>query len=237
MWVKFYRNNLPLFGDHTTNRIERQFWSFKESLRDTFSKAPKTSEAIIHLLKFINDRLQERNIVHNSKRLVIFDTDKKMYDLNKDASKVLNERRENFSMDIDGVTEVFKNNDSKLYTCTEVSCICIFHKENLVPCPHILFTREQNGSPTFDADTFDRRYRRGMDDDEEMVEEVAASGSQEQENIPVDFINKNVSSHVEGFSLTDKEMYNIIRPTINSIASLVCCHTKNTFFQYNMSKS
>ena len=84
MWVKFYRNNLPLFGDHTTNRIERQFWSLKESLKDTFTKTPKTSEAIIHLVKFINDRLQERSIFHNNKRLVIFDAEENIRDLNKE---------------------------------------------------------------------------------------------------------------------------------------------------------
>ena len=122
MWVRFYRNDLPLFGDHTTNRIERQFWSFKESLADRFAKTPKTGDAIIHLLKFINERLEERKIAHDNKRLVIFDADTTIHNLNKEASQILNEkgcilfhkalsllreRRNNLSFSDEGVTKTF----------------------------------------------------------------------------------------------------------------------------------
>ena len=120
MWVQFHRNDLPLFGDNTTNRIERTFWTFKESLSDRFTKTPKTSEAIIHLIDFINERLEERNIAHNNKRLVIFDADATVHNLNKEASQILNEkgcilfhkslkllweRRKNLTFSVEGVTE------------------------------------------------------------------------------------------------------------------------------------
>lgn len=246
MWVKFYRNSLPLLGDHTTNRIERQFWSFKESLSDTFSKTPKTSEAIVHLVKFINDRLQERGIFHNNKRLVIFDTDENIRKLNKDASQVLNERgcilfhksmislrdrRDSLAFSDDGVTETFKDNESKLYTCTETSCICIYHKEHRVPCHHILFAREHLNSPIFDADTFDQRYRRDLVH-EEMAEEVSVPEITQEDNIPVEFHCDDENIGSEEISLTDNEKYKIVMPILNSIASIVSCHSTKTFLQY-----
>ena len=127
MWVKYYRNNLPLFGDHTTNRIERQFQTFKEQLKDRFGTMPNTSDAIIHLLNYTNERLEERSIVNTTKRFVIFDRDTTIHSLNKQASQFLNERgcilyhksmkllenrREKLSLCDGMVKETFKNNES-----------------------------------------------------------------------------------------------------------------------------
>ena len=244
MWVKFHRNDLPLFGDGTTNRIERTFWSFKQSLADRFTKTPKTSEAIIHLVDFINERLEDRRIVHDNKRLVIFDADTTIHDLNKEASQILNEkgcilfhkslsllreRRKKLMLSDAGVTETFQNNEVKLYSCTEVSCICTFHKENLVPCYHMLFCREQRESRMFDASTFDQRYRRDAidqeSDDERTREEIT-------EESPDYDIPEDITGEAERVSLTDNEKYKIIMPILNNIATLVSCHSTNTFLQY-----
>ena len=92
MWVKYHRNNLPLFGDHTTNRIERTFETLKQSLADTFGTTPKTSQAIVHLMEYIDNRLDERSVLTSSKRLNIFDSDLKAHGLNKEASMFLNEK-------------------------------------------------------------------------------------------------------------------------------------------------
>ena len=43
MWVKYLRKHLPLLGDHTTNRIERMFWTLKKSILDTFNSVPKST--------------------------------------------------------------------------------------------------------------------------------------------------------------------------------------------------
>ena len=60
MWVKCFRKYLPILGDNTTNRVERTFWSLKQSLKDTFGGLPDTSSSIIHVINFVDNRLKER---------------------------------------------------------------------------------------------------------------------------------------------------------------------------------
>lgn len=50
-------------------------------------------------------------------------------------------------------------------------CDCLRSKEYLAPCHHILFVREQCGSPLCDIDTFNFRYKR---DSNAQVELAAA---------------------------------------------------------------
>ena len=129
---------------------------------------------------------------------------------------LLRERRNNLSFSDEGVTETFKNNEVKLYSCTEVSCICTFRKENLVPCYHMLFSREKQESRMFDGDTFDPRYRRDVN-------------NEESENIPDEEIVREsldndvhleINDDVESVSLTDKEKFKIIMPILNNIGTL-----------------
>ena len=92
MWIKLHRISFPMLGDHTTNRIERQFWSLKLSLKDTFGSLPDTISTIVHLIEFIDKRLSERRIFAETKSLVIYDSNEIIYALNTEASQILNER-------------------------------------------------------------------------------------------------------------------------------------------------
>ena len=254
MWVKYHRNNLPLFGDHTTNRIERQFETFKQSLAETFSAIPKTSEAIIHLIEFINDRLDERNILTSTKRLVIFDSDPTTHDHNKEASKFLNEkgcilfykalksmsdREKTLSLSDNAVKEVFKNGESKLYPVTDRSCICVYFRENLAPCHHMLYERQTNGAPLFDAGAFDRRYLRTMadDDDDSSMQHAPAVDSdlQVDPDAGVRFDpDEDDGAQMEQVSLTltDREKFKVILPIMTNISNLVALHSTTQFIGY-----
>lgn len=249
MWIKFYRNDLPLFGDHTTNRIERQFWTLKESLADRFGKKVKTADAIIHLINLIHDRLDERQIFNNNKRLVIFDQDKNIHDLNKMASQHLNERgciffnkalkllskrRNNLSYSEDGICEVFQNGESKLYVCTQISCTCIFNKENRAPCLHMLFRRDYEKQSLFDPETFDQRYRRNLND-HNVNHTTSGINDDNQDDIGVtDDFNFDHTVPVDDttVSLNDSEKYKIIMPVLTNIASIISCHSTKTFLNY-----
>ena len=183
-----------------------------------------------------NDRLEERKIAHENKRLVIFDSDATIHSLNKEASKTLNEkgiffykslkllreRRRNLSFSYEGITETFKNNEVKLYLSTERTCICTFHKENLVPCYHMVYVRENLEFILFDVDTFYQRYRRdfNVEENEDVPEEEIVEDNQESV-IPYD--------ELESVSLTDKDKYKIIMPILNNIGTLVSCTPPTCF--------
>ena len=55
MWARYKRKGLPLLGDHTSNRIERTFWTLKSSIKACFSKLPETGEAIMHIVQLCDD--------------------------------------------------------------------------------------------------------------------------------------------------------------------------------------
>jgi len=241
MLIKFYRNDLPLFGDHTTNRIERQFWTLKESLADRFGKKVKTADAIIHLINLIHDRLDERRIFNNNK-LFIFDQDKNIHDLNKMASQHLNERgciffnkalkllskrRNNLSYSEDGICEIFQNGESKLYVCTQISCTC-------APCLHMLFRRDYEKQSLFDPETFDQRYRRNLND-HNVNHTTSGINDDNQDDFGVtDDFNFDHTVPVDDTtaSLYDSEKYKIIMPVLTNIASIISCHSTKTFLNY-----
>ena len=143
MWVKFHRNSLQLLGNHTTNRIERQFLTLKLSLSETFGTMPKTVDAIIHLLNFTNDHLAERRIFNSTKSLRIYDSDEFICALNNEASLHLNEHvcliyhrslkllsgqgKNMIRCENGGVKEMFKDGSSKIYAVTTEPCHCTFH--------------------------------------------------------------------------------------------------------------
>ena len=101
----------------------------------------------------------------------------------------------------EGVTEMFKNNEVKLYSSSDTSCNCIYHKENLVPCFHILYYREKKELRMFDADTFDKRYRRNFNIEvsEDLLAETSVD-NQEHEESPGE-------EESESVSFTDREKY------------------------------
>ena len=254
MWVKYHRNDLPLFGDHTTNRIERQFEALKQTIADSFNTVPKTSQAIMHLIGYINDRLDERNVLTSSKRLVIFDSDSDIHSLNKEASKYLNEkgcvsfhkslklmseRKKNLFASEHGVTEMFKDGESKLYQVTDRSCICTYYKENLAPCHHMLYHRHVNQSPMFDAEAFDRRYHHATVPDVNADPNVQNNPdvdsdlqADENDDIGFDSIQDVAQNEEVSLALTDREKFKLIFPIMTSISNLVSLHSTNQFYSY-----
>ena len=75
MWAMFRRKELPLLGDNTNNRVERAFGSMKRSIRESFRSSPTTDKAIIHLVNFCNERLDQSYTKAQFMRLRIFDKD------------------------------------------------------------------------------------------------------------------------------------------------------------------
>ena len=92
MWVKYLRKSLPLLGDHTTNRVERMFWSLNKSIRDTFTSLPKTIASVMHLVKFADQRIEERSQLNIMRSLKIYSSDPFISELNEKASLALNDR-------------------------------------------------------------------------------------------------------------------------------------------------
>ena len=177
MWVKCFRKYLPLV-DNTTNRVERTFWSHKQSLKDTFGGLPDTSSSIIHVINFADNRLKERYNYTAVKSLRIFDNNKTILSLNEAASQTLNDRgcavfhmaqknlekhRIKLSIDSNGVEHVFDENDKTIYRTTRTSCTCTFYNTHEAPCMHMLFLRE-NENEGFSKDMFHIRYLKNGED-------------------------------------------------------------------------
>ena len=89
--MKYHPYDLPLLGDHT-NRIERMFWSLKQSLRDTFGNLSKTPSCLMHIVTFADNRLEERYNYNKLKSLKIYGQDEFVRKLNEEAADLLNDR-------------------------------------------------------------------------------------------------------------------------------------------------
>ena len=251
MWVKFYRNSFALFGDHTTNRIERQFWSLKLSLSETFGTISDTVTAIIHLINFTNNRLSERRIFNATKSLIIYDADEFIHAMNKEASQVLNERgcvifhralknlgerKSSMTRCEDGcIEESFKDGNSKVYASTHVTCDCTFRKEHRAPCHHILLVRKDDDNlPMFDSDLFDPKYIRKKVDESVMspTDNDTHPLINTNENSPEDLEIVDPCDHDGEISLTDREKYKIIMPILTNLGNIVSCHSTKSFLNY-----
>ena len=92
MWVAFYRRDLPTYGDNTNNRVERSFWTLKQSIEDRFRSTPTIHQSIIHLISFCEERIMQGTSHAVLKSLVIYDADARISALNHIAALVLNER-------------------------------------------------------------------------------------------------------------------------------------------------
>ena len=91
MWVRYFRNSMPLLGDNTSNRVESSFNTLKKSVEDTFISLPHTIHAVQHLCEFANDRISERYSKLANKVLRIVCEDEQINELNKLAARDLND--------------------------------------------------------------------------------------------------------------------------------------------------
>ena len=244
MWVKCFRKNLPILGDNTTNRVERTFWSLKQSLRDTFGRLPDTASSIMHVIKLADSRLKERYNYTAVKSLRIFDSNKDIQSLNDAASQNLNDRgctifhiaqklfekyRSKLSPDPNGVAHEFDENSRKVYGTTSVSCDCSFHTTHQAPCLHILFFREQ-GNEGFSKNTFNNRYFK-MD---EGHSDITFPISREEENTTSDHddLELDMDNDDNVVSLDEREKYKIVTPILLRIGSVISAHSSNQFLKY-----
>ena len=169
MWVKAYRIHLPRLGDNTSNRVERYFLSLKKSIEDTFLSLPNTITAAVHLVKYVDRRLEEKYAFVTNKSTVIYDSNPSILSLNSEASMILNDRgctlfhiaQKNLDEikekleEVDGGVNLKLAQGDKFYTATINSCSCTFYRDHQCPCLHILFLRMiRLNSSVISADLF-----------------------------------------------------------------------------------
>lgn len=245
MWAQCYRSHLPSLGDNTTNRIERTFWSFKNSLADTFGRLPDTSKSIMHILEYANKQLEERYTYTNARSLKIYDANETIRKLNEQASKHLNDRgcttfhlaqknlqtfRDNLEVVDGGIRQSFGEGDVKVYKTSDKSCDCTFFSTYQAPCMHILFARDSSNNVVFSPELFHSRYLRNNDipvtNDEEMVENPGSINSEFEQPVNVD------EPDDEDRSLSDRERYSIVMPLLVRLGSVISAHSTKQFLAY-----
>ena len=254
MWVKCYRNSLPLLGDDTSNRVEASFRALKQSVEDTFVSVPKTIHAIMHLVQFADVRLQERYCKVTNRVLRIFHQNEEIRTLNEEASKELNDRgcklfnkvlgrleekRKDLSLIAGGVKESFSHGEFKDYITSPTSCNCSFFANNQAPCFHILFIRRLDhlgdpGQSIFDKNIFNIRYHRNSRliniltvPGESEVHEETSSNSPED-----DVVDDMWEEPVEVPAMDDKKKYKTVMPILSRIANLISAHGTKQFLNY-----
>ena len=238
MWVKCFRKHLPILGDNTTNRVERTFWSLKQSLRDTFRGLPDTANSIMHVVKLADGRLKERYDYSSLRSLRIFDSNDRIQTLNDTASRYLNDRgctifhsaqkmlekyREKLSLDPTGVRM-----DQKLYETTSLTCNCSFHKTHQSPCLHILFLRE-NDNEGFSENLFINRYYKNNNQPSDIVFHVNDKNN-DQDVISDSVIEEDDEDNIA--ALDEREKYKIVTPIVLRIGNLIAAHSSRKFLQY-----
>jgi len=62
MWVAYYRRELPTYGDNTSNRIKRSFWTLKQSLEHRFCSSHSIHRSIIHVISFCDDQISNASL-------------------------------------------------------------------------------------------------------------------------------------------------------------------------------
>ena len=72
----------------TTKRIERQFWSLKVSMSESFYSIPDIVSAIVQSVNFTDNRLSVK-VFDATKSLIIYDSDKSINKLYKKSCQHL----------------------------------------------------------------------------------------------------------------------------------------------------
>ena len=255
MWVKFYRKNLPTLGDNTSNRVERMFWTLKQSIQDTFATLPQTAKAALHLIKFCDQKLDEKYAFVTNKRLIIHDSDKSITKLNETASKHLNDRgctifhhaqkrletKVNSLEKVDnGVKEKFTEG-STIYRTSETTCNCTFAMTQQAPCAHVLFLRtisDEDGE-VFSLDLFHSRYHRPSAGTYTTPQEILgepSSPNEEDVSAAGDAITGDDFSggleEEEDLVLSDRKKHSIVMPVLMRIGNLIASHPTKKFLDY-----
>ena len=204
-----------------------------------------------HLVKFADDRIEERSSINSMKTLKIYSTDPFIRDLNEQASTTLNDRgcmifnqglkmfrkfENNLQLHTDGVLEQFQNNVEKVYQATFSECNCTFTTEYQAPCRHIIFLRSNDDeTEIFDVNLFNKRYHRNVslnalgeeDEEGELTTSSATNLIEEPLSDPEDFDDSD-----DFRVLTDREKFKMVMPVLLKIGNLIACHSTNDFYGY-----
>ena len=243
MWAKHLRKGLPTLGDHTTNRVERMFWTLKRSIREKFVSLPKTVSSIQHIVKYAENRLVEKTNSNTLQSLRIYSSDPFIRELNTVASLQLNHRgcmifnrsleaykkfEDNMKLHSEGVIETFKDTE-KIYITTKTSCNCSFMKEHQSPCRHVIFLRTADEEcDVFSLDIFNKRYHR-----------VDHSNSTENDELIGNVSNHSVEEEVDDHEeadefhiLSEKERFKHVMPILIRIGNLISKHSDKDYHNY-----
>ena len=244
-----------MLGENTNNRVERAFGSMKRSIRESFTSSPTTDKAIVHLVNFCDERLNEAYTRAQFERLRIFDHDPEIKDINKEASKHLNDtgcirlytslslltkRREKLSLSDDGVEEIFgegpENEQRKVYDTSDMSCNCTFFVQHQCPCRHILFFRQSIQLPLFEKELFHERYylERSEDLQDDLNNFSFNNNDEDDENDDqedLEVIDDTLEQSEENV-LNSNQKHNIIFLELLKISNLVASHGTKKFLDY-----
>ena len=258
MWVKCFRNKLPLLGDNTSNRVESSFALLKKTVRETFATVPQTFDAIKHMVTFADERLKERYEVTANRVLKIFHPDEKIRALTDEASIYLNDlgckvffkslcrfdekRKKMDYVEGGGVEETLDDDQKKIYTTSSTSCSCSFFANYQAPCSHMLFIRKLDNlfDPSirvFDKEIFNKRYHR----DENLVDVLANTSTNNPDEANDDLIAQDANEDVldNGCdnndtgppAMSDRQKFKKVMPLLVNIANIASLFGTKQFWE------
>ena len=241
MWAKCCRKGLLICGENTTCRLERMWKTVKDDIKAKYGgRKVTTARCIIHVVTFVDSRLQGGLLGAQIKICRIFDDDPDVAAQYEKAGEVLNDkgcrtfqqnvngmrkRREKMVVSEEGVTETFIRDGEqvpKLYKTTDSSCSCTYFQNFGVPCRHVLFFRMENQLSLFDKTLWRPffHFERAFDLDD---------GEQDQdENLPAARHHADSGgcspseSEDEGKVLDQTEKYKLCQRKANQLTDFLC---------------
>ena len=206
---------------------------------------PNTMVAAVNLVKFADQRLEEKYTFNQNKVLIIYDENEEIRKNNEEASKVLNDRgcvifhaalkklfesKHKLTLNETGnVTEEYTADKLVSYQTTLTSCNCSFFQNHQSPCAHILFLRRSKSEPIFCLDIIHDRYIRGRS--VESTEDNSTNVNRDSDCLNVSF-EVDHESEPSDLVLTDRQKYSMVTPILLRIGNLISCHPTKKFLQY-----
>lgn len=153
MWALFHRSIHPV-ADHTTNRIERSWWSIKSYLKMRFHSKPSIEVAIEAVVKMWNERFR---IVNKIKIKTIRHPDPLVCSVFEAASIHLTDT--GLKLLLAQLEVCFRDRETnEIVGVTTQECPCPYHRMWQFPCCHMLWYRHISGVSIFHLDNFQRKF-------------------------------------------------------------------------------
>ena len=244
-WAHYCRKDLPLGGHNTNNMVERNFRTLKDMLRRANAGHVKLGRSVEQMVKFSDERLDNRLIQTQRKISVQFHPVAWVMELLARAAAYLGspgvtELRKSLDMMLvkeekmevveeDGVKETFANGEEKTYETSEAKCNCTRFVQDGMPCRHILLWRQEHKMDMIDQDLFINswhvdRYRDGN---------VTAPFPKEMaDDVPGDDDDDDEWSVEDLKGLTHVEKFARVKPLIDMIQRLLTKHSTPQLLAY-----